>query len=100
MHRRITGFHEDDDGDWVAALDCLHAQHVRHKPPFQDRPWVLTEDTRNEKIGSEINCPLCDRSELPPDLIVHRTNGPWDETSVPAGLRRSHRLAAGRWGRL
>jgi tellurite methyltransferase len=96
--RYITGFHRDDKGDWVAELDCLHTQHVRHQPPFQDRPWVLTEAGRAERLGSELDCPLCDRAELPEGLVVERTAGPFDETTVPAGLLRAHRLPAGTWG--
>ena len=46
MLRRIAGFHQDSEGDWVAELDCLHTQHVRHRPPFQERPWILTEAGR------------------------------------------------------
>ncbi len=98
--RHITGFHRDDEGDWVAELDCLHTQHVRHRPPFQDRPWVLTEAGRAERLGSDLDCPLCDRAELPEGLVVERTAGPFDETTVPAGLLRAHRLPAGTWGRL
>jgi ribosomal protein S18 acetylase RimI-like enzyme/tellurite resistance-related uncharacterized protein len=100
VHRLIADFHQDEEGDWVAELDCLHDQHVRHKPPFQDRPWVLTEQGRREKVGADLNCPLCDRAELPDRLRVARTAGPWDETTLPAGLRRAHRVAAGTWGRL
>jgi len=98
--RHITGFHRDDKGDWVAELDCLHTQHVRHRPPFQERPWVLTEAGRAEHLGSELECPLCDRAELPEGLVVERTAGPFDETTVPAGLRRAHRIPVGTWGRL
>lgn len=98
MHRRITGFHNDGKGDWVAELDCLHGQHVRHRPPFQDRPWVVTEDGRAGRIGSELDCPLCDRAELPGGLTLARTAGPFDEISLPPGLRRTHRVAAGTWG--
>ena len=100
MLRHITGFHRDDEGDWVAELDCLHAQHVRHQPPFRDRPWVLTEAGRAERLGTELECPLCDRAELPEGLVVERTAGPFDETTVPAGLRRAHRIPAGTWGRV
>ena len=98
--RHITGFHRDDERDWVAELDCLHTQHVRHRPPFQERPWVLTEAGRAERVGTELDCPLCDRAELPEGLIVERTAGPFDETTLPAGLRRAHRIPAGTWGRL
>ncbi len=34
VERRITGFAQDDVGDWVALLDCHHRQHVRHHPPL------------------------------------------------------------------
>lgn len=61
MRRLITGFHQDGEGDWVAHLDCGHAQHVRHRPPFQLRPWVTTEAGRAGRLGSELDCPLCDR---------------------------------------
>ena len=26
--------------DWVAELECGHTQHVRHDPPWTNRPWV------------------------------------------------------------
>jgi tellurite methyltransferase len=98
--RTIDGFHQDDVGDWVAELSCLHGQHVRHRPPFQDRPWVLTEDGRGDRVGTAIECPLCDRAELPDGLVVARTAGPFDEVSLPAALRRAHRVAERTWGRL
>ncbi len=63
MLRRITGFHQDDTGEWVADLSCLHSQHVRHRPPFQVRPWVLTDAGRRERLGTDIDCPLCDRAD-------------------------------------
>jgi hypothetical protein len=57
----ITGFHQDADGDWVAELACGHSQHVRHRPPWQLRPWAATEVGRAERVGQEIECPLCER---------------------------------------
>lgn len=98
MKRTVTGFHRDAEGDWVAELSCLHGQHVRHRPPFQMRPWTLTEDGRRSRLGAEVNCPLCDRCELPDGLEPLRSLGPFDETTVPDGLRRSHRLPEGTWG--
>ncbi|MCA1845478.1 MAG: DUF3565 domain-containing protein [Actinobacteria bacterium] len=97
MRRTIEGFHRDDAGDWVAELSCLHGQHIRHQPPFQDRAWVLTAEGRRERIGAAIDCPLCDRAELPEGLVVGRTAGPFDERTLPDGLRRSHRVAEGTW---
>ena len=40
MQRRIVGFHQDQEGAWVADLECGHARHMRHEPPWQVRPWV------------------------------------------------------------
>ena len=62
MRRAITGFREDDNGDWVAELACGHGQHVRHRPPFQERPWVLTSEGRAGRIGTELECVLCDEA--------------------------------------
>ncbi|MBI5854136.1 MAG: DUF3565 domain-containing protein [Nitrospirae bacterium] len=44
MIHRITGYHQDEQGDWVADLACGHGQHVRHQPPLTVRPWgVIAE---------------------------------------------------------
>jgi len=96
----ITGFHEDEQGDWVAELSCLHSQHVRHRPPFRERPWVMTDAGRASRLGTELDCPLCDRAEQPEDLVVVRTAGPFDEDTLPAGLRRTHLVADRTWGEL
>jgi tellurite methyltransferase len=98
MRRRCVGFHVGDDGDWVAELECLHGQHQRHQPPFQERPWVTTEEGRASRIGADFDCPLCDRAELPEGLAHARTAGPFDQDTLPAGLRREHRVAARTWG--
>lgn len=98
MLRGVVGFRQDHDGDWVAELSCLHGQHVRHRPPFSERRWVLTELGRTAHVGTELECPLCDRAELPLGLRVARVAGPFDEESLPAALRRSHLVAKGTWG--
>jgi tellurite resistance-related uncharacterized protein len=98
--RQIVGFHQDDVEDWVAELSCLHNQHVRHRPPFQDRPWVTTANGRHDRLGVDIDCPLCDRLELPSGLHTVRTAGPFEADSVPAGLRSEHRVARATWGML
>ena len=52
----IIGYHLDDENHWVARLACGHFQHVRHQPPFINRPWVLKQSTRDEKLGKKLNC--------------------------------------------
>ncbi len=61
MKRKITGFHQDERNDWVADLECGHTQHVRHQPPFQTRPWVITPAGRQSRIGVEFECAKCDQ---------------------------------------
>lgn len=63
MDRKIIGYHKDDEDDWVADLECGHTQHVRHKPPWQLRPWVITPEGRRSYIGVKLNCKKCDREE-------------------------------------
>ena len=55
----IAGFHQDAAGDWVAELACGHTQHMRHRPPWQSRPWVESEAGRTAKIGAPIDCAAC-----------------------------------------
>jgi mannose-6-phosphate isomerase-like protein (cupin superfamily) len=95
--REVQGFHQDEEGDWVAELSCLHGQHVRDRPPIWPRPWVTTAEGRAEHLGSELDCPLCDRLELPEGLTLARTAGPFDADSLPAGLRRTHLVADRTW---
>ena len=62
MERKIIGFHQDEMGDWVADLECGHTQHVRHNPPWINRPWVLTAEGRAEKLGATLPCKRCDEA--------------------------------------
>jgi len=59
MERPIIGFHQDEQGDWVADLSCGHGQHVRHRPPWQVRPWVITEEGRGQPLGVLLDCRRC-----------------------------------------
>lgn len=61
IDRRITGFHQDEEGHWVAELECGHTQHVRHQPPWQLRPWVITESGRAAHLGTTLRCVECAR---------------------------------------
>ena len=68
MNQPIVGFHQDEEGDWVADLACGHGQHVRHNPPWIHRPWVITSDGRAAHLGEILNCKRCDeeRSDTRP----------------------------------
>jgi hypothetical protein len=60
VRRKILGYHRDEEGHWVADLECGHPQHVRHQPPWMERPWVLTPEGRASRIGMELDCKRCD----------------------------------------
>lgn len=94
------GFRKDELGDWVADLECFHGQHVRHRPPFQVRPWVQSEDERSNRIGSLLNCPLCDRCEVPEGLVPKRVSGPWTRETFPVEFQRENKVAGGAWARI
>jgi hypothetical protein len=59
--RRITGFRQDQEGHWVAELECGHGQHVRHNPPWLLRPWVTTPEGRESFLGAPLKCILCNQ---------------------------------------
>lgn len=43
---------------------------------------------------------IAPRGAPPPGSQVYRTIGPFDEQTLPAGLRAEHRLKPGAWGRI
>ena len=51
--RAITGFRPDAE----------HSRHMRHNPPLNNRPWVIDAAGRQDMIGTEISCALCERAE-------------------------------------
>ncbi|MDZ7750444.1 MAG: DUF3565 domain-containing protein [Gammaproteobacteria bacterium] len=63
MKRAIVGYHRDDEGHWVARLACGHDQHVRHQPPFIQRPWVTNPGGRTAHLGTTLECLKCQRGE-------------------------------------
>jgi Protein of unknown function (DUF3565) len=66
MDRSIVGFHLDDEQHWVAELECGHDQHVRHNPPWVNRPWVTAPEGRAQMLGQRLPCNKCDAG-APPD---------------------------------
>jgi hypothetical protein len=65
VKREIIGFHQDENRDWVADLECGHGQHVRHNPPWTTRPWVLTPEGRQSRLGVTLECKKCDEEGVP-----------------------------------
>ena len=63
MQQAIIGFHLDEEQHWVAELACGHGQHVWHTPPWQNRPLVMTEQGRKEKLGMLLDCKKCEKCE-------------------------------------
>lgn len=100
MQRAITAFTTDADGHWVAQLDCGHPQHVRHDPPFTNRPWVTTAEGRAGKLGQLLNCVRCNAFELPSSFVAYQRTDEFTEASVPAALRRDHTTKTGVWARI
>ena len=60
MNQKIISFDKDEEGDWFSLLSCGHTRHVRHKPPWFNRPWVEKARDRAGFIGTELNCKKCD----------------------------------------
>jgi hypothetical protein len=65
MATKFSGFHQDSAGDWVAELLCGHTQHVRHRPPWEVREWVMSAEGRAAKVGQAIDCRQCDAGDRP-----------------------------------
>ena len=74
MQQAIIGFHQDEEQHWVAQLACGHNQHVRHNPPWTNRPWVITMDGRQAMLGHQLNCKLCDAADAVSDSLITTRN--------------------------
>jgi tellurite methyltransferase len=100
MQTTITGFHADAAAEWVAELACGHTQHMRHRPPWQERAWVQAEEGRAQRIGRAIDCPLCDMPVLPEHVQVYNRTPDFTTQTMPAGLLRDHTTKPGVWARI
>lgn len=97
MQRPITAFGTDEAGDPFAWLSCGHRQHVRHQPPFINRPWVVSEEGRRSMLGQALDCVRCDALEWPQGFVAYKQTPEFTEATVPAGLLQDHSTKAGVW---
>jgi tellurite resistance-related uncharacterized protein len=93
----IVGFHRDQEDHWVAELACGHTQHMRHRPPWANRPWVESADERAAKVGAPIACAACEMPPIPDGVQEYRRSATFTEDNVPAGLLREHGTKPGVW---
>jgi len=54
-------------------LACGHGQHVRHQPPFINRPWVVGAAGREEHLGTYLNCKKCEEPSSNTPLLPQQT---------------------------
>lgn len=100
MQRPIVGYRLDQQRDWVAELSCGHGQHVRHRPPFTVREWVVTPEGRADRLGQLLDCPWCDRSQMPSGYVAYSKTPVFTVDRIPPGLLSKHSTKAGIWGQL
>ncbi|MDQ7057767.1 MAG: DUF3565 domain-containing protein [Ghiorsea sp.] len=100
MKRKIVGYHQDEKQDWVADLDCFHGQHVRHEPPFFNRPWSATAEGRASKLGEVLDCRRCDVLEFPKGLKEYKRTPTFTQDTIPKGLLKHHTTKMGIWGKI
>ncbi len=100
MQRSISGYGVDEFGDPFAWLDCGHRQHVRHQPPFINRPWVASDEGRQSMLGHPLNCVRCDALEWPEGFVPYKRTPEFTEVTIPAGLLNDHSTKAGVWARI
>ncbi|MFO7566344.1 MAG: DUF3565 domain-containing protein [Enhygromyxa sp.] len=98
--RTILSFARDEQGDWVAQLDCGHRRHVRHRPPLSSFPWVEHAEGRAAHVGELIECGRCVSREWPEGFEPYKATKVFEQDTTPAGLLADHRTKAGVWGRL
>lgn len=97
---KVRAFRQDEEGHWIADLECGHAQHVRHRPPMETREWVLTDEGRRGRIGASFPCRYCLMPRIPSTASEYKRTPTFDKSTTPAGLRRSHTTKEGVWGEI
>ena len=100
MERPIVGFGQDEEGVPIAWLSCGHAQHIRHNPPFVNRPWVLTEAGRASRLGQPLNCVRCDELDLPDGFVPYDRTSLLTEADLTPDSEHTQPTPPGIWARL
>jgi tellurite resistance-related uncharacterized protein len=100
VERKIVDFRLDEAKDWTAILSCGHPQHTRHRPPFENRSWVLSPSGRDSMKGKVLNCVRCDDFEIPDGLVRFKVTPEFSEATLPNALRSNHQTSEGIWGRI
>ena len=100
MDRAILAFHRDPESHWVAELSCGHNRHVRHDPPFVERPWVTSAKGRASRRGTLLDCVRCERGEIPDGYQARGRSAVFTEETVPDALLKTHATKRGVWGRI
>jgi tellurite methyltransferase len=90
----------DSAASIIAALDCGHRRHIRHRPPLESHPWILDPTERAARVGQRIECGRCERLELPAGAACYKQMGEFTAATIPAGLRKDHTLKAGTWAQI
>lgn len=98
--RTIVGFHQDEEGNWVAELDCHHNHHMRHDPPLINRAWVLSGPGRLSRLGQQLTCGLCTQLAWPDDLVPYQRTAEFTDDAFPVGLRKNHTTKKGVWAKI
>ncbi|MDQ7059566.1 MAG: DUF3565 domain-containing protein [Ghiorsea sp.] len=81
-------------------MDCFHGQHVRHEPPFFNRPWSATAEGRASKLGKVLDCKRCDVLEFPKGLKEYKRTPEFTQDTIPKGLLKHHITKMGTWGKI
>ncbi len=86
IDRRILDIEAESADSCVAALDCGHRRHIRHRPPLERHPWI--------------ECGRCERLELPAGAACYKQLGEFSAATIPPGLLKDHTLKAGTWAQI
>lgn len=63
MARRIIAVRDESESSCIVELECGHSRHVRDRPPFESYPWVRDPVQRSARVGTEIECGICDAAD-------------------------------------